>query len=177
MKYLTLIFVLFFLSSCSNMVPEPDLHLRLKGQKQTINSIISNGEVLPHSVAALNKDQEIDSFYQLYQNGENNLLKVSETHLRDSEPSDTTLVYYFDKYENLFAFQVKVTLSNDSLYNSATAFYDNYMEIVSQEYATIDNCDTPMDGTDTLSVDFTKYHLPTDVKTFAKEKKIILRNR
>lgn len=177
MKYLVLITLGCLFTSCSFMLPEPDLNLRLKNQKSEINTNIVEGNVLTYSVASLDQDQEIDCFYQIFQDEALNLIKASETHMRNGIPSDTTYVYYFDKYETIFAFEVKITAGIDTLFNSVTAFYDRGLNMIDKEFATIDNCDIPQEKTDSISINFSYFHLPYDVKTFVKEKKILLRNK
>ena len=71
---------------------------------------------------------------------------------------------------------MKVTIYTDSLFNSATAFYNRDKAIIAKEHATVDNCDIPMSKIDSLTVDFAQFHIPADVRTFVKEKKILLRN-
>ncbi|MDR1504881.1 MAG: hypothetical protein LBT43_20725, partial [Prevotella sp.] len=99
-----------------------------------------------------------------------------ETYTWNNAASDTTFVYYFDEDEHTFAFQVKVAMDGDSLFNSVTAFYNKNMEMVMKEYATIDNCDLPLEGKDSLFIDLTTYSIPPDVSAFAQRKKIILQN-
>jgi len=158
------------------MVPEPDLDLRLKSQKSVINTDIAEGNALTYSVASLDKDQEIDCFYQIFQDDANNLIKASETPMREGNPSDTTYVYYFDKNGITFAFQVKVAVS-DSIFNSITAYYDRSKNIIAKEFAKIDNCDIQLEESDSIYVNLSYLNLPYDVKTFVNEKKILLRNR
>lgn len=177
MKYLifTLLGCIFY--SCSFTLPEPDMHLRLKNQKSVINTEIVDGSILTYSVASLDENQEIDCFYQIFQNESNYLIKAAETQMRNGKPSDTTYVYYFDKNESAFAFEVKIAADIDTLFNSVTAFYDKEMNIVTKEFATIDNCDIPIEETDSIFVDFSYFQIPADARTFVKEKKILLRNR
>lgn len=177
MRNLVFILLGYFLYSCSAFIPEPDMDLRLKSQKLGIDTCIANGEASSLSVTTLNKDQEIHTFFQLFQNGANNLIKASETYVLDDIPSDTTYVYYFDNNERIFAFQVKIAIHSDSIYNSATAFYDSDMQVITKEFATIDNCDIPIGKNDSLLIDFSQFKIPNDITGFVKEKKIILRNR
>ncbi|GAB6122802.1 hypothetical protein JCM30204_39510 [Dysgonomonas termitidis] len=104
------------------------------------------------------------------------MARASETYTRNNKTSDTTFVYYFDEHENTIAFQVKIAANNDSIFNSVTAFYNRDMDVIRKEYATIDNCDIPVNGTDSLSIDLTAYKIPPNVSTFAQRKKIILQN-
>lgn len=159
------------------MVPEPDLDLRLKSQKSTINTDIAEGNALTYSVASLDQDQEINCFFQIFQDEANNMIKAAETHMKNNVPSDTTYVYYFDKNEIMFALEVKIVAEIDTLFNSITAFYNKEMDIIGKEYATIDNCDIPQENTDSVFVNFSYFQPPYDARTFVKEKKILLRNR
>lgn len=172
--FLMAVFITSTFSSC--LLPEPDIAFRLRNQKQTIDSNIANGICASHSVAVLNQNQDINCYYQLYQDKTKGLMKVSETYTRNNATSDTTFVYYFDEDEYTFAFQVKVAIGSDSLFNSVTAFYNKNMEMVIKEYATIDNCDIPLIGKDSLFIDLTAYSIPPDVSTFTQHKKIILQN-
>ncbi|MFC4676095.1 hypothetical protein [Dysgonomonas termitidis] len=168
------IFIISIFSSCS--LPEPDIALRLKNRKQAIDSIIAKGECPSHFVAVLTESQEINCYYQLFHDDSNGLARASETYTRNNKTSDTTFVYYFDEHENTIAFQVKIAANNDSIFNSVTAFYNRDMDVIRKEYATIDNCDIPVNGTDSLSIDLTAYKIPPNVSTFAQRKKIILQN-
>lgn len=172
--FLMAVFITSTFSSCS--LPEPDIAFRLRNQKQTIDSNIANSICVSHSVAVLNQNQDINCYYQLYQDKTKDLMKVSETYTWNNAASDTTFVYYFDEDEHTFAFQVKVAMDGDSLFNSVTAFYNKNMEMVMKEYATIDNCDLPLEGKDSLFIDLTTYNIPPNVSTFAQRKKIILQN-
>ena len=172
--FLMAVFITSTFSSCS--FSDPEIALRLKNRKQTIDNNIANGICVSHSVAVLNQNQDINCYYQLYQDKTKGLMKVSETYTRNNATSDTTFVYYFDEDEYTFAFQVKVAIGSDSLFNSVTAFYNKDMEMVMKEYATIDNCDIPLIGKDSLFIDLTAYSIPPDVSTFTQHKKIILQN-
>ncbi|SBW06077.1 hypothetical protein [uncultured Dysgonomonas sp.] len=168
------VFITSTFSSCS--FSDPEIASRLKNRKQTIDSNIANGTCASHSVAVLNQNQDINCYYQLYQDKSKSLMKVSETYTRNNTSSDTTFVYYFDENEYTFAFQVKVAMGSDSLFSSVTAFYNKNMEMVMKEYATIDNCDISVEGKDSILIDLTAYSIPPDVITFAQQKKIILQN-
>ncbi|MBB4036875.1 hypothetical protein GGR21_002788 [Dysgonomonas hofstadii] len=177
MKYLIFISLGCIFYSCSFTLPEPDMHLRLKDQKSEINSEIVEGNVLTYSVASLDENQEIDCFYQVFQDESNLLIKAAETKMRDGIPSDTSYVYYFDKNQYIFAFEVKTAIKTDTLFNSVTAFYNKEKKIIGKEYSTVDNCDIPQENTDSIFVNFSYFQIPADVKTFVREKKILLRNR
>ncbi len=165
-------------SSCSFNLPDPDYHLKLKNWKQVIDEDVAAGVISAHSVAALNKEQDIDCYFQLYQNDDDNLLMASEVQIWDNNPSDTVLVYYFDEYERMFALQVKIAIEKDSLFNSVTAFYNHDMEVISKDYAIVDNCNVPVrESEDTLFVDLSYFNVPSDVQSFVKKKNIFLRNR
>ena len=172
--FLLAVFITSIFFSCS--LPEPDIAFRLKNRRQTIDSIIAKGGYPSHFVAVLNEHQDINCYYQLFHDNSNSLAKASETYTRNNKTSDTTFVYYFDEDEKTIAFQVKITVNNDSIFNSVTAFYNRDMDVIRKEYATIDNCDTPVDGKDSLSIDLTLYSIPPDVAAFALQKKIILQN-
>jgi len=177
MKYLIFIVLGCISYSCSFTLAEPDMNLRLKDQKAGINSEIVDGNVLTYSVASLDEKQEIDCFYQIFQDESNYLIKASETKMREGIPCDTTYVYYFDKNEYIFAFEVKTVAKADTLFNSTTAFYNRDKKIIGKEYTTIDNCDIPQENTDSIFVNFSYFNIPADAKTFVREKKILLRNR
>ena len=141
--------------SASRLVPEPDIAERLQYQKVLIDTLLirnrNNIEVLVKLTSKTDliplKDttlpDETETSFNILRDSLKRIVAITESPFSQSGDWFLTLIHYFDKNGQTFAFERQTNFFNSGCtegvaYETKTEYYDNDFKLIRKEYKLVD---------------------------------------